>query len=139
MNVRHHDIALFRNGITKSYVMLSEEQKKEILSETLYEEFSSTDMLTAVTYMDRIRHHIGSSAGHSQMRDDIQKLHRLIMESQNSERHTVEDISDASGPISSALIGIIEEAEKFQRIINDLDNALNVAWTRIEEEEGEED
>ena len=119
--------------------MLSEEKKKEILSEVLYDEFDSTEMLTAVTYMDRIRHHIGSSAGHSQMRDDIQKLHRLIMESQNSERHSIEDVSDMSGAIDMALSGIIEEAENLQRIMSDLDKALNVAWTRIEEEEGEED
>ena len=119
--------------------MLSEEKQKEILSETLYEEFDSTEMLTAVSYIDMVRHHIGSSAGHSQLRDDIQKLHRLIMESQTSERHTVEDISDASSSISSALIGITEQAENLQRIMNDLDTALNIAWTRIEEEEGEEE
>ena len=118
--------------------MLSEEKKKEILSEILYDEFDSTRMLTAVTFMDRIRHHIGSSAGHSQMRDDIQELHRLIMESQNSERHTIENLYDMSNSIEMALSGIIEEAENLQRIMNDLDTALNVAWTRIEEEEGEE-
>ena len=114
--------------------MLSEEQKKEILSETLYEEFDSTQLSTAVQYLDKIRHHLGSSIGPSEMRDDLLKLHRLIMESQNSERHTVEDIYDVSSSIDSALDGIIEQAENLQRIMSDLGDALNATWTRIEEE-----
>ena len=120
-----------------AYNMLSEEQKKEILSETLYEEFDSTQLSTAIQYLDKIRHHLGSSIGPSEMRDDLLKLHRLIMESQNSERHTVEDISDISVSIDSALDGIIEQAENLQRIMSDLGDALNATWTRSEEEEGE--
>ena len=115
--------------------MLSEEKKKEILSEVLYEEFESTDLSTAIQYLDRIRHHLGSSFGECEVRDEILELHRLVMESQNSEQHSIEDISDVSGSISSAMVGIIEEAEKLQRIIYSLDKALNTAWTRIEEEE----
>lgn len=115
--------------------MLSEEKKKEILSEVLYDEFDSTELSTAIQYLDRVRHHLGSSFGESELRDELLKLHRLIMESQNSERHTVEDISDVSGSIDSALDGIIEETEKLQKIMSGLDKALNIAWTRIEEEE----
>jgi len=118
--------------------MLSEEQKKEIVSEVLYEEFDSTSLSTAIRYLDRIRHHLGSSFGPSEMRDDLLKLHRLVMESQNSEQHTVEDISDAGSSIGAALVGIIEEAEKLQRIMYSLDKALNTAWTRIEEGAAEE-
>jgi hypothetical protein len=115
--------------------MLSEEKKKEILSEVLYDEFESIELSTAVRYLDRIRHHLGSSFGESEMRDKLLELHRLVMESQNSERHSIEDISDVSSSIESALFGIIEEAEKLQKIMYGLDKALNLAWTRIEEEE----
>lgn len=115
--------------------MLSEEKKKEILSEVLYDEFESTELSTAVRHLDRIRHHLGSSFGESEMRDKLLELHRLVMESQNSEQHSIEDISDVSSSIESALFGIIEEAEKLQKIMYSLDKALNITWTRIEEGE----
>ena len=115
--------------------MLSEEKKKEILSEVLYDEFDSTELSTAITYLDKIRHHLGSSFGECEMRDEILELHRLVMESQNSEQHSIEDISDFSSSIESALFEIIENAEKLQKIMYGLDKALNIAWTRIEEGE----
>ena len=115
--------------------MATEEKKKEILSEALYEEFDSTELSTAIRHIDKIRHHLGSSFGECEMRDQILELHRLVMESQNSERHSIEDVSEVSDSIESALSSIIEEAEKLQTIISDLNKTLNIAWTRIEEEE----
>lgn len=52
------------------------------------------------------------------------------MESQNSEQHSIEDISDVSGSISSAMVGIIEEAEKLQRIIYSLDKANSISYDK---------
>lgn len=112
--------------------------KNEILSEELYNEFESFNLLTAVDYLDNMRRHLADGVHFEppQIRQDLMKLHKMVMDASNgSSKYSVEDILMQLGDIESDIFAIQEEAEKILRIFRDLNKALNNAWNRIEEEE----
>ncbi len=115
------------------------DSRNEILSEELYNEFDSTTLLVAVEHLDKMRHHLADNGYEPpEVRDDLLKLHRIVMESSNQARHSIEDVSDAVNAVEYCIDEIQEQAEKLKAILSDLNNSLNQAWERIEQLDSEE-
>lgn len=111
--------------------------KNEILSEELYNEFNSFDLLDAVGYLDKMRQYLADRVSYEppQIREDLMKLHEMVMDASNgSNEYTIDDLTGQLGDIETDIYAIQEEADKMLRIFSDLNTVLNSAYNRIEEE-----
>ena len=112
--------------------------ESEILSEELYSEFDSSTLLDAVGYLDRMRKHLGDGVNLEppRIRQELMDLHGMVMDASNgSAKYSIEDISEQVSDIERSLVTIQEEAERILRIFRNLEEALNEARERMEEEE----
>lgn len=112
--------------------------ENEILSEELYSEFDSSTLLDAVGHLDRMRQHLGDGVNLEppQIRQDLMDLYGMVMDASNgSSKHSIEDIALQVSDIENSLLAIQEAAERIFGIFRNLNEALNEARERMEEEE----
>lgn len=118
--------------------MADEISKSELLSEILYNEFESAELLIAVDCLDAMRGHLADRLPYQspEIRKDLMDLHGMVMDTSNgSSKHSIEDIYNKFSEVESPIVRIIEEGEKLLTILRSLNAAINTAWNEIEDEE----
>lgn len=112
--------------------------ENELLEEYLYNDFDSSQLLSAVGYLDKMRRHLADGVGFQppSMREDLMDLHKMVFDVSNGRAtHSLQDIIAQVGDIETGLGEIREQAKNIQSILNELNSVLNEVYDEIEGEE----
>jgi DNA-binding transcriptional regulator PaaX len=121
---------------------MDQKDKNQILCEELYDGFDSFNLLTAVDHLDQIRYRLAEGVNFEppQVRQDLMKLHQMVMNASNaSSQHSYDDILLEADAIEDTIWQVQQHTDKLLDILSKLNKVLGKVFDRIEEIEASEE